>query len=58
MKKKFNGKKIVSLFLALTLCLGAFMIVPTMFRAKSSRCRVDAVRVAASCDMCRVCAVQ
>ena len=26
MKKKFNGKKIVSLFLALTLCLGAFMI--------------------------------
>lgn len=26
MKKNFNGKKIVSLFLALTLCLGAFMI--------------------------------
>lgn len=26
MKKKFNGKKIVSLFLALTLCLGAFII--------------------------------
>jgi hypothetical protein len=32
-------------------CLGAYAIIPMMFRAKSSRCRSYAVRAAASCDM-------
>lgn len=34
-----------------TPCLGAFVIIPMMVHAKSSRCRIYAVRKAASCDM-------